>query len=98
MMRFYGFAFADGTHTTTGGQYRVKLHIAGQLYSFESKAARNEWVSEGYNYPVPRDWGQFRRAVTTRDLPMGWNRREADPDNKLGAEQFEEMTTEPLSL
>ncbi|MHA1572972.1 MAG: hypothetical protein ACTSX8_03175 [Alphaproteobacteria bacterium] len=76
-MHFYGFRFADGTNTTTGGNHGTPLYIAGGLYRFASRAERDAWVSEGYNVCVPRDVGEFRRAVTTQTLPMGWKTGEA---------------------
>lgn len=76
-MKFYAFGYTDGTNTTTGGDYGVKLHIAGRLLSFSTQAARDAWVAAGYNVRVPRDVGEFRRAVESKRLPMGWRCEDA---------------------
>ena len=68
--KYYGFHYWDGTNTTTGNYPNIS--IAGVLLSFESKQNRDTWVSIGYDYRVPRDMGEFRRAVRTKNLPHGW--------------------------
>ncbi len=69
---FYGFHYEDGINTTRGGDSGIPLRIAGYLYSFETKAARDTWVAEGYAYRVPRDAGEFRVSVSARGMPSGW--------------------------
>ena len=86
-MSYYGFRYTDGTNTTTGSP----CYIAGQLYRFESKRARDEWVAEGYPVRVPSNVGEFRKAVTSRSLPMGWTVAEAqdvDLDTGGGGEDW----------
>lgn len=75
--KFYAFKFADGAATTTGGDHGRRLRIAGCLVSFPSARDRVAWVSDGYDTRVPRDVGEFRRAVTTRALPFGWRTTDA---------------------
>jgi hypothetical protein len=75
---FYGFSYTDGINTTTDtGGARPRLYVAGRLLAFASKAARDDWVAEGYRVPVPRSMGEFRKAVSAKALPMGWDYREA---------------------
>ena len=73
---FYAFGFLDGVNTTSGGN-GARLRIAGRLVKFPTRATRDAWVSDGYDCCVPRSIGEFRRIVTTRDLPMGWNTKDA---------------------
>jgi hypothetical protein len=49
MRQFYGFEYASGVNTTM--EYilngRSKLRTAGFIEIFDTKAARDEWVSNG---------------------------------------------------
>ena len=75
MKLFYGFAYIDGRHTTSGSQDNIR--IAGSLVAFVGKAARDHWMSKGYNVPVPHDMGEMRDAIGSRKLPMGWRLKDA---------------------
>lgn len=78
MRHYYAFEYTDGTNTTTGGDYGRRLCIAGELVTFESRAARDEFVAAGVDYRHPdRRRFPFRRAVTTRTLPLGWRTEDA---------------------
>ena len=76
-----GFSFADGTNTTTGEGN--DLRIAGQLYAFASEKERDEWVEAGYSVRVPKNVGEFRKAVNLDDLPQGWQLEDAESDSEL---------------
>lgn len=83
--RYYGFAYFDGSGTNTTRfrgqrymfQWREAVVRAGTLWSFKSRDLRDAWVSAGYSCPVPRDVGEFRAAMTTRDLELGWRTSDA---------------------
>lgn len=75
--KYYAFSYTDGRNTTTGGDYGVKLHIAGSLYSFNSKQARDEFVAEINGYDARTGRINKVDAVTTRSLPMGWSTSDA---------------------
>jgi hypothetical protein len=65
MKNYYGFEYADGTHTTTGEpnkgfeRFNGRLSIAGKAVVFDSLKKRSEWLngkcnSFGGRIPVNR--------------------------------------------
>ena len=72
MRHYYAFEYKDGINTTQ--QFRDKYWIAGKLVKFDTKAERDQWVSQG----TPYRGDHFRKAVTTRRLPKGWSVKDAE--------------------
>lgn len=72
---YYGFEFTDATNTLTGFPNRQtgRLDIAGNLFAFNSKKERDEWVEEGCNSIGGRvvtnkaDARKYHRGMTLED-------------------------------
>lgn len=77
---FYGFEFTDGAHTTTG---RGRIHTAGTLYGFRTRAERDAWADADDARALNTGIFPFRLAVRARGMvAVGW-RGESGPDGEV---------------
>ena len=89
-MRFYGFEYADGIHTTTGQpnngfeRFNGRMSIAGGAVLFASKKERQSWIDDGCD-----SYGG-RIAVNRAEL----RRLCAGMENEVFAEYLKELEYE----
>lgn len=80
-MKIYALEFSGGRHTTRGepNKHTGRFSIAVDLFSFRSRAERDEWVSLG---AVTSDMqGNCREAVKLKELRgyfLGYTQDEFD--------------------